>query len=146
MAIAARDQKLQAPVHQVLIYPVAGIDMTTPSYEANANAKPLSKAMMGWFVEKFLAKPEEKDSPMLDIVGKAKLENLPSTTVITAQIDPLRSEGQALADKLKAAGVSTEAKGYEGAAHEFFGMAVAVQDAADAQLFVSQRLKESFGP
>ncbi len=142
VAMAARDQKLQMPVHQVLIYPVAGVDMATPSYVANADAKPLNKAMMGWFFEQVIAKPEDKSSPMLDVVGKAKLDNLPATTIITAEIDPLRSEGQALAEKLKSAGVSVEARDYQGATHEFFGMAAVVNDAADAQAYAARRLAE----
>ncbi len=143
VSIAARDQKLQMPVHQALIYPLVGADMATPSYTANANAKPLNKAMMGWFFEQVLAKPDDKSSPMLDVVGKAKLDNLPPTTIVTAEIDPLRSEGQALAEKLKAAGVNVDAKDYQGATHEFFGMAAVVNDAAEAQAYVARRLMES---
>lgn len=98
--------------------------------------------MMGWFFEQVIAKPEDQSSPMLDVVGKAKLDNLPATTIITAEIDPLRSEGQALAEKLKRAGVSVEARDYQGATHEFFGMAAVVNDAEDAQAYVARRLAE----
>jgi hypothetical protein len=38
--------KMQMPIHEVLIYPVAGTDMNTASYQENENAKPLNKAMM----------------------------------------------------------------------------------------------------
>ena len=145
VAIAARDENLQAPLHQVLIYPVAGVDMTTPSYQENESAKPLNKAMMGWFVDNFLAKPADKESPKLDLIGKADLSRLASNTIVTAEIDPLRSEGMMLADKLKAAGVATELKDYLGATHEFFGMAAVVKDAVDAQGFVADRLKQSLG-
>jgi acetyl esterase/lipase len=51
MAIKARDEKVQMPIHMLLVYPVAGTDMTTPSYKENANAMPLSKDAMAWFVE-----------------------------------------------------------------------------------------------
>ena len=146
VAVAARDQKLQAPLHQVLIYPVAGVDMTTPSYVQNETAKPLNKAMMGWFVEKYLPSEADKTSSIIDLVGKAAVDRLPPATVITAEIDPLRSEGKALADKLVSAGVATEYRDYAGSTHEFFGMAAAVKDAADAQAFVAQRLKDAFAP
>ncbi len=143
VAVAARDQKLQMPVHQALIYPLVGINTATPSYAANADAKPLNKAMMEWFFEQVVAKPEDKASPMLDVVGKAQLNNLPATTIITAEIDPLRSEGQMLAEKMKSAGVNVEARDYAGSTHEFFGMAAVVKDAAEAQAFVAQRLTEA---
>ena len=38
VAIMARDQMVQAPVHMLIVYPVAGTNMTTPSYIANQNA------------------------------------------------------------------------------------------------------------
>lgn len=144
VAMDAREQALQAPVHQALIYPVAGANMDTPSYKDNEKAKPLNKAMMAWFFDK-AGKPEDKHSPRLDIVGHARLDGLPPTTIVTAEIDPLRSEGQDLAGKLKGAGVSVEARDYAGATHEFFGMAAAVKDAVDAQSFVAGRLRKSFG-
>jgi acetyl esterase len=144
VAIKARDAGGPAPVHQVLVYPVAGIDMNTPSYRENEDAKPLNKAMMGWFMDQVLAKPEDKNSPLLNVVGAADLARLPPATLVTAEIDPLRSEGQLLAQRLEQAGVPTEAKNYEGVTHEFFGMGAVVADAKQAQAFVAQRLTQAF--
>ena len=62
----------------------------------------------------------------------AQEQNLPPTTVITAQIDPLQSEGIALAQKLKDAGVQVDHKDYAGVTHEFFGMGVVVAKARQA--------------
>ena len=42
----ARNKKVMLPLHQVLIYPIAGYDMNTASYQKNAVAKPLSKPMV----------------------------------------------------------------------------------------------------
>lgn len=144
VGIAARDQKLQAPVHAALIYPVAGIDMDSPSYKANASAKPLNKPMMAWFVEQISKSSDDKNSPLIDLVGKADLKGLPASTIVTAEIDPLRSDGDRLAAKLKDAGVAVEHKDYAGSTHEFFGMDAVVQDAGEAQVFVAERLKASF--
>lgn len=144
VAIAARDQGLQKPLHQVLVYPVAGINMDTPSYKDSEDAKPLNKAMMQWFFTHVPQSEQDKKDPRLDLIGMAKLSDLPSTTVITAQIDPLRSDGEMLAEKLKAAGVNVNARGYQGAAHEFFGMAAAVADAKDAQALAAADLKKAF--
>lgn len=145
VAIAARDQKLQAPVHIVAVYPVAGTNLDTPSYQQNENAKPLNKAGMRWFFENYGRKEADFADPRLDIVKSAKLEGLPPTTIITAEIDPLMSEGQALGEKLKAAGVATMTRNYEGVTHEFFGMDAVVKDAAAAQDFAARELTKSFG-
>ena len=143
-AIAARDAKLQAPTHVLAVYPVAQTgNLDTASYKDSATAKPLNKAMVSWFVDKLLAKPEDKQDPRLDLVN-AKLEGLPPVTIINAQIDPLREDGALLEAALKKAGVKVERKLYTGVTHEFFGMGAAVKHAADAQALAGQALRNSF--
>ncbi|MDQ2980410.1 MAG: alpha/beta hydrolase [Acidobacteriota bacterium] len=144
IAIRARDEGVQAPVYQVLIYPVATADMNTPSRKENTAAKPLNTAMMAWFGEKYLSSPADGASPKFSIL-KANLKGLPPATVITAQIDPLRSEGKDFADRLKAAGVPVEYRNYDGATHEFFGMGAVVDKAKDAVAFAAAGLKKGFG-
>ena len=118
--------------------------MMTPSYVDAATAKPLNKAMIGWFVDKLLSKPEDKIDPRLDLVH-ADLKGLPPVTIINAQIDPLRSDGDMLTKALKAAGVPVEHRVYSGVTHEFFGTAAVVRKAKDAQAFAGERLKKAFG-
>jgi len=140
VAIMARDQRVQAPVHMLLVYPVAGTDMNTPSYKEHANAKPLSKAGMQWFAQHALDE-KTKQSPMLNLT-RANLKGLPPATVITAEIDPLRSEGQQLAKALEKAGVEVAYRNFDGVTHEFFGMDAVVADAKAAQAFAAQQLRE----
>jgi acetyl esterase len=141
VSMKARDDKIVAPWHQVLVYPVAGVDMNTPSYQIHANAKPLNKPMMEWFVDKVISSKETLQDPRLDVVGQADLSKLPATTIVLADIDPLRSEGKLLANKMKEAGVDVEENTYNGVTHEFFGMAAVVDKAKEAQEFVIGRLK-----
>jgi len=143
-AIRARDEGLQAPMHMVLVYPVAGKDMTTPSYIENATAKPLNKPMMEWFVKHALNDISEAEDPRINLV-EADLIGLPSATVICAEIDPLRSEGELLAERLEQAGVDVRHKTFHGSTHEFFGMGLVVPDAAVAQTFAAHELKRAFG-
>ncbi len=143
VSMMARDSSVQRPVYQVLVYPIAGYDLNTPSYLENAQAKPLDKAGMAWFFEKYLRSSADGKNPMIDLVH-ANVEGLPRTTVITAQIDPLRSEGQALAERLRQAGIEVDAKNYEGVAHEFFGMGPVLDDAKEAQEQAVSGLKKGF--
>lgn len=144
VAIMARDQKLQAPLHMLLVYPVAGNDTNTASYVKNAAAVPLGKADMLWFFDKVLAKPEDKDSPLLNIIGRADLKDLPGTTIIAAEIDPLLSEGKTLVEKLKAAGNKVTYHYFPGTTHEFFGMSAVVKDAERAEDIAAKELKAVF--
>ena len=143
VSIMARDKNGQLPVHELLVYPVAQTSMETPSYNVWANAKPLNKAMMGWFVDKFTKSPADKSDPRIDLVH-ANLKGLPKTTIVLAEIDPLKSDGDMLAKSLDAAGVSVDKKEYEGVTHEFFGMGAYVGDAKDAESYAAGRLKDAF--
>ncbi len=144
VCIMAQAEGIQMPVHQVLVYPVADTRMDTPSYMENAQAKPLNAAMMKWFADKTFAKKEDASDPKVALLKAKTLKGLPSSTVITAQIDPLRSEGQMLAEKLKADGVSVSYKNYDGVTHEFFGMGAVVDEAKEATAFACDELKAAF--
>ncbi|MBC7370321.1 MAG: alpha/beta hydrolase [Bdellovibrionaceae bacterium] len=143
VAISARDKGAQAPTHVLAVYPVASSAMNTPSYIDNKDAKPLNAPMMTWFMKNYLNNMGEAKDPRINLVG-ANLKGLPETTIITAQIDPLMSEGKELADKMIAAGVKVNYKNYEGVTHEFFGMAPIVGDAKDAQKWGTGELKKTF--
>jgi len=142
-AIAARDRKLQMPLAIVSVYPIAGTDTTTPSYVENAEAKPLNRAMMVWFFDKYLNGPQDRADPRVNLVA-ANLAGLPPTTIINAQIDPLRSDGEILAKKLRDAGVDVQQKTYDGVTHEFFGMGQVVEQAMAAEELAAAALKKAF--
>lgn len=144
VSMMARDSGAQMPVYQVLVYPIAGFDTNTPSYRENATAKPLNRAMMQWFFKQYLRTPEDGKNPLIDLVN-ADLKGLPPATLITAEIDPLRSEGKALADAMRGAGSDVDYRNYEGSTHEFFGMSAVVGDAKAAQQQASAGLKKGFG-
>ena len=74
------------------------------------------------------------------------MDGLPPTTIITAEIDPLRSDGERLGGKLKLSTVPVAMRDYPGVTHDFFGMGAAVEKAALAQRFVADQLKAAFAP
>lgn len=144
VSIMAQAKGIQMPVYQVLVYPVADTKMDTPSYKEYAMAKPLNAAMMKWFMDQTLAKSEDAMNPNIALLQAKSLKGLPATTIITAQIDPLRSEGEALAKKLAADGVPVVYKNYDGVTHEFFGMGAVVDKAAEAMKLATSNLKTAF--
>ncbi len=144
VALAARDRKLTAPLGIVAVYPVVQLDdLGTPSYLDAATARPLDKAMMAWFADQVFARPEDKSDPRVALL-KNDLRGLPPVTLLNAQIDPLRSDGDLLANALKKAGVKVDHKVYDGVTHEFFGMAAAVGDAKGAQERAGADLRKLF--
>jgi len=143
VSIAARDKKMTVPVHQVLIYPIASNDMNSESYQKNANAKPLNKPMMEWFMDNYVPDKSKRSDPRIALV-KANLKDLPPTTIIAAEIDPLLSDGKMLRDKLKDNKVDVNYKEFSGVTHEFFGMATVVPEAMEAQALAVKDLKNAF--
>jgi acetyl esterase/lipase len=143
-AIAVRDQRLTAPKHVLAVYPVAQTDTTTPSYNTYADAKPLNRPMMNWFVKHTVRSEADLKDPRLNLVG-ASLQGLPPVTIVNAEIDPLRDDGMMLERALRDAGVAVERRVYDGVAHEFFGMAAVEDKAKEAQQYAGDRLKASLG-
>ncbi len=144
VCLMSRDRKMAAPIHQLLVYPLVDNDMNRTSYIENAEAKPLNRAMVGWFLPKYVQNAADMNNPYVFPLKAQSLSGLPSATIIAAEIDPLRSEGQAYADKLKAAGVAVKYELYKGATHEFFGMGAVFDRARDAEEAAATELKAAF--
>lgn len=141
-AVQARDAGLPLPRHIVSVYPIAGSDLNTPSYQDTANGPTLNRALMAWFLRYVPRTPAQLMDPRINLVG-ANLQGLPPVTIVAAQVDPLRSEGEQLAQRLAASGVSVERREWEGSAHEFFGADAVIRDAAEAQQWAGGRLREA---
>lgn len=134
----------RSALSQLLVYPIAGKDMSTPSYVENADAAPLGKADMAWFVDHAFAATEDAADPRINLVARGDLSGLAPATLITAQIDPLRSESIAYGEALMAAGGKVEMKNLDGVTHEFFGMGSVVPQAVEAMMFATTNLKAAF--
>ena len=144
IAIRARAQNIPLPVHQVLIYPVTNYAFDTPAQLANQSTSPLGTNGLRWFYERYLNSPADGGNTVFAVL-RADLLGLPPTTLITADIDPLRSEGAAYAQKLLAAGVRVNYRNYPGVTHEFFGMGAVLDDAKQAASQAALGLRQAFG-
>ena len=145
-AIAVHRDKLPEARALVLITPIAGINLKTNSWLEDSAARPWNDKAVAWAFNLFLPRPEDRQDPRIDIVGAADVSGLPSTTIVTAEDDPLRSDGERLGGKLQIATVPVAIRDYPGVTHDFFGMGMAVERAAEAQRFVARQLRIAFEP
>jgi acetyl esterase len=122
VALMARDRGGPSLRHQLLIYPVANHDFSTASYQENQQGYLLSREMMRWFWNHYLVKAEDGANPYASPLRAASFKGLPPAHVITAEFDPLRDEGEALAARFARDGVPTTQTRYAGMFHGFFSM------------------------
>ncbi|MBO9696751.1 MAG: alpha/beta hydrolase [Sphingopyxis sp.] len=122
LCIAARDKGGPAITHQLLLYPVIDNDFSRASHSENASGYLLSSAMMQWFWAQYLGDADAAAEPFAAPIRAASLAGLPSATVITAEYDPLRDEGNAYAARLAADGVEVTHSEVPGVIHGFASM------------------------
>lgn len=146
VTLMARDRGGLMPIYQVLVYPVTQlVDFDTPSYLENENAVPLNRAMMLWFANHYVPNPADRSNPYVSPLLAKDLSGLPPATIITAQIDPLRSDGENYANRLREAGVEVTYQNYEAVNHEFFGMTAVLDEAKQAVALAAEGLRSAFG-
>ncbi|NUT78807.1 alpha/beta hydrolase [Pseudomonas sp. C1C7] len=116
--------------YQCLFYPVTDARCDSRSYEDFAEGYLLSSAMMYWFWQQYLQDTGQGDDPLASPLRAESLAGLPPTTLITAEFDPLRDEGEAFAARLQQAGVAVRVQRCEGMIHGFISMAPFVEGAA----------------
>ncbi len=127
-ALMARDLGTPRIAFQLLWVPVLDYFFETHSYLENAEGYGLTRAGMMWFWNHYLNQARDGENPYASPLRAENFSNLPPAFILTAQYDPLRDEGTAYAEKLRAAGVPVEIRLYEGMVHGFLG-AQANQDA-----------------
>ena len=103
-------------------------------------AKPLNTPMLSWFSYYYAKNASDTQDRRLNLV-KANLRGLPPMTIVNAEIDPLRSDGETLAGAVRVAGGKVEQRTFLGVTHEFFGMGQVVRGAADAEAYAVSRLQ-----
>ncbi len=144
-ALLARDRRGPRLAHQLLVYPVIDCAFDTPSYLENAEGYFLTREMMRWFWHHYLEKPDQAADPYASPIRARSLAGLATATVITAEYDPLRDEGEAYASRLLQAGVPTSLTRYDGVIHGFFGMGNVIDKARLALAQAASGLRAAFG-
>jgi acetyl esterase len=117
---------------QVLVYPIVDHDFERPSYgEFGGGGFLLSRADMEWYWRHYAPDLADREDPLASPLRALDLTGLPPTMILVAGCDPLRDEGLAYAEALKAAGVDVDLKVFPDMTHGFFTM-VGMLDPADA--------------
>jgi acetyl esterase len=140
VALKARDTNGPRVRLQVLIYPVIEPHFESSSYLQFADGYGLTRDSMMWFWEQYLV--DQPVDPYVAPSRAATFENLPPAHVVVAEFDVLRTEGEAFADQLHAAGVPVTRRVYDGMIHGFVHLSGVFDVGRQAVSDVASLLKE----
>jgi acetyl esterase len=120
-ALRARDHDGPRISQQVLVYPAVDFTTRRPSYDEHGDAPTsfLIEREMTWFRDHYLDEADFADPEASPLVAD-DLSGLPAAIVVVAEYDPLRDEGLAYAEALRAAGVPVELHVHADQTHAFF--------------------------
>lgn len=141
VALKARDNELSL-AFQLLIYPCNGRDFDTESYRENATGYGLSTQAMQWFWNQYLQNEVHHSNPYAVPVHAQSFSNLAPAIIITAQYDPLLSDGERYAELLQRDGVSVFYKEFAGMIHGFFTNMAVTPAAHEAIDLVAGEIKK----
>jgi acetyl esterase/lipase len=144
VALLARDRGGPPIAHQLLVYPNTDYLADTPSMRDNADPCFFNPKSVAWYWGMYLASPHDGANPLASPLRAADLHGLPAATVITAEYDPLRDEGEQYAKRLQQAGVPTQLTRYDGMIHGFFTMTGSLDAATRAVAQAAASLRQAF--
>ena len=137
LARRLRDAGTSLPALQVLLYP--SVDAVAyrdpdgyPSYRDCGEGFGLTYADGLWYWDHYLGPDGDPASADASPMRAASLAGLPPAYVLTVEYDVLRDEGEAYAERLRAAGVPVQHRRWDGHLHGFLGDPDAYVDAEPA--------------
>jgi acetyl esterase len=131
-ALLLRDTGGPALAGVLANYPVSDSRFDTPSYrEFGEGGYGLNTERMAFYWNVYVPHDIDRLHPLAAPL-RADLTGLPPVMVLLAELDVLRSEGEALVAKLRASGVPVETETFAGTVHGFLRATGAVRKARDA--------------
>lgn len=134
------------PAGVLMFYPVVAMDRDFPSHAALGQGHLLTERSMRAFTSLALPDPAGRGDARINPLNRPSLDDCPPVLLFTAGYDPLRDEGQALADRLAADGVTVTHRHCPSLIHAFIhmtGVTGAVQPLlTEAALWCRDRLAD----
>ena len=123
VSMMLRDRGRPLPKKQILLYPATYWDHSEESPYAsvreNGNDFGLTMKKLNEYMELYVPDPEMRKDPYISPLMAKDMQGLPDTLIITAELDPLRDEGEAYGEALRAAGSRVRIVRIHDAVHGF---------------------------
>jgi acetyl esterase len=129
------------PTCQALIYPAVDFSLETESHREFVDGYVIPRDRVTWYSEQYLRSEADKADLRASPLRTASLAGQPPTLIVTAGFDPLRDEGRAYADRLRATGVDVVYREYPGQIHAFVSLTKAIPQGMACTLEVAEYLR-----
>jgi acetyl esterase len=107
------------PAVQALLYPALDGTCSLPSVATLAEGYFLTRANIDWYYAHYVGTTVPRTHPDLSPLHADSVAGAPPALLVTCGFDPLRDEGAAYADRLRAAGVQVRLREERGLPHGF---------------------------
>ncbi len=145
LCLDLRERGHGQPVLQVLAYPAVDDSFARPSWTEFAHAPLLGADDARWFWRNYVGEAGVAPDVLAAPLRATSLAGLAAAHVITAEVDPLRDDGEAYAARLAADGVPVTVQRYAGVFHGFFTEVETYTQARSALSEACARLRAAFG-
>lgn len=135
------------PRRQILIYPALNNCYTEassyPSVKENGEGYLLTAGKMEDYLNLYQRSPKDRENPYFAPLLAEDLTGLPKTLILTAELDPLRDEGEAYGKRLLEAGNQVEIHRIPGAFHGYFALGIKFLHVQESFGYMNAFLKEN---
>lgn len=135
-----RDKNLPYIQHQTLLYPMVSLITPFESKSTYAHGFMLDRSFIEWLDSQGFRPDQDRSCPLASPLLNSNFQHLPPATIITAEYDPLRDEGEAYANKLIAANIDVSFKRMDGMIHGFMRFYPKVKGTQTALNFATNAL------
>jgi acetyl esterase len=144
LCLDLRERDCPQPALQLLVYPAVDDSFQRPSWTEFADAPLPGTEDARWFWRQYVGEAGVAPDVLAAPMRATTLAGLAPAHVITAEVDPLRDDAEAYADRLEAAGVRVTRMRYRGVFHGFFTEVETYDAARRAVADACDRLREAF--
>jgi acetyl esterase len=142
--------KSSLPDAAVFVYPITDVSLDYPSYTRFGEGFALTGDRMRWYWEQYLGEDlsqlgERRRDPYISPLYSPHLDRFPPSLIITAGLDVLHDEGEALAERLRQNSVPVEHIDVPGHIHGFLRYRKVLTDPVDGPDAIMVRIGAFLG-
>lgn len=139
--LAFRESGIKLIAHQFLLFPVLDSICSAPSYAEFVAGYLVSRSQIKSLWDAYLPDSQAGKSMYASPIRAEDLRNLPPATVVTAECDPARDDGEIYSSRLNTQGVQSHLVRLPNAVHGYLHLTGVIPDALEGMNAIGEMLR-----